>query len=134
MDCIIKKQINKTKERYDEVVLFKNDKELSNWIVTTFDKIPIDKDTQLTLMQDEKTPDKLKEAKFTEISFAAKIENGKLKEIKGEESLIFTYLPTKVSDFEFPFLVNGSFLTNASREGIHEDREWNKWLFKLIGE
>ena len=104
LDCIIKKQINKTKERYDEVVLFKNDKELSNWIVTTFDKIPIDKDTQLTLMQDEKTPDKLKEAKFTEISFAAKIENGKLKEIKGEESLIFTYLPTKVSDFEFPFL------------------------------
>lgn len=134
LDCIIKKQINKTKERYDEVVLFKNDKELSNWIVTTFDKIPIDKDTQLTLMQDEKTPGKLKEAKFTEISFAAKIENGKLKEIKGEESLIFTYLPTKVSDFEFPFLVNGSFLTNASREGIHEDREWNKWLFKLIGE
>lgn len=134
LDYTIEKQICKIEESYNEVKLLKNDKELSSWIVTTFDKIPIDDETQIALKQDDKTPDKLKEAKFTEISFAAKIENGKLKEIKGEESLIFTYLPTKVLDFEFPFLVNGSFLTNASREGIHEDRVWNQWLFQLIGE
>jgi len=134
LDYTIEKQIHKIEESYNEVKLLKNDKELSSWIVTTFDKIPIDDETQIALKQDDKTPDKLKEAKFTEISFAAKIENGKLKEIKGEESLIFTYLPTKVLDFEFPFLVNGSFLTNASREGIHEDRVWNQWLFQLIGE
>ena len=112
----------------------KNDNELSNWIVTTFDKILIDDKTQIALKHDEKTPDKLKEAKLTEISFAAKIENGKLKEIHGEESLIFTYLPTKEISFEFPFLVNGNFLTSASRESIHEDRVWNQWLFHLIGE
>ncbi len=134
LDYTIEKLIHKIEESYNEVKLLKNDKELSSWIVTTFDKIPIDDETQIALKQDDKTPDKLKEAKFTEISFAAKIENGKLKEIKGEESLIFTYLPTKVLDFEFPFLVNGSFLTNASREGIHEDRVWNQWLFQLIGE
>lgn len=133
-DYVIEKRIQESNESYYEVKLLKNDKELSNWIVKTFDKIPIDDETQLALKQDDKTPDKLKEAKFTEISFAAKIENGKLKEIKGEESLIFTYLPTKVLDFEFPFLVNASFLTNASREGIHEDRIWNQWLFQVIGE
>lgn len=134
LDYTIDKQIHKIEESYNEVKLLKNDKELSSWIVTTFDNIPIDDETQIALKQDDKTPDKLKVAKFTEISFAAKIENGKLKAIKGEESLIFTYLPTKVIDFEFPFLVNGSFLTNASREGIHEDRVWNQWLFQLIGE
>ncbi len=134
LNYTIEKQIHKIEKSYNEVKLLKNDKELSSWIVTTFDKIPIDDETQIALKQDDKTPDKLKEAKFTEISFAAKTENGKLKEIKGEESLIFTYLPTKVLDFEFPFLVNGSFLTNASREGIHEDRVWNQWLFQLIGE
>ena len=88
----------------------------------------------LLIKQDDKTPEKLKEAEFTEISFAAKIEEGKIKPLKKEESLIFTYLPTKVSDFEFPFLVNGSFITNAAREGLHEDRIWNQWLFKLVAE
>ena len=134
LDYTIEKQIHKTEENFIEVKLIKNNKEISSWIVTTFDKIPIDYETQIALKQDDKTPDKLKEAKFTEISFAAKIENGKLKEITGEESLIFTYLPTKVQDIKFPFLLNGSFLTNASREGIHEDRVWNQWLFQLIGE
>jgi hypothetical protein len=71
---------------------------------------------------------------FTEISFAAKIEGNQIRELKEWESLIFTYLPTKVSDFKFPFLVNGSFLTNAAREGIHEDKIWNQWLFELITE
>jgi len=134
LDYTIEKQIYKIEKSYNEVKLLKSDKELSNWIVKIFDNIQIDNATQVSLKQDDKTPDKLKDAKLTEISFAAKIENGKIKAIKGEESLIFTYLPTKVSSFEFPFLVNGSFLTNASREGIHEDRIWNQWLFQLIGE
>jgi len=134
MEYTIERDIYKIEDSYNEIRLLKNDIELSCWLVTTFNNIPIDDETQTALKQDEKTPDKLKSAKYTEISFAAKIENGKIKEVKGEESLIFTYLPTKVTDFEFPFLVNGSFLTNASREGIHEDRVWNIWLFQLIGE
>ncbi len=130
----IEKKLSDSRDGYTEVELLKNDTALSDWIVTTFDNIPIDEQTLIALKQDDKTPDKLKEAKFTEISFAAKIEKGKIKAIEGEESLIFTYLPTKVRDFKFPFLVNGSFLTNASREGIHEDRIWNQRLFQLIGE
>lgn len=134
MEYTIERDIYKIEDSYNEIRLLKNDIELSCWLVTTFNNIPIDDETQMALRLDDKTPDKLKQAKFTEISFAAKIEDGKLKEIKGEESLIFTYLPTKVLDFGFPFLVNGSFLTNASREGIHEDRLWNQWLFQFIGE
>jgi hypothetical protein len=118
----------------NEVTLLKDGKEISSWITKSFEMIPISNETKDTLKQDDKTPEKLKEAAFTEISFASKIEQGKIKSLKKEESLIFTYLPTKVSDFEFPFLVNGSFITNAAREGLHEDRIWNQWLFKVVAE
>lgn len=121
-------------DSFNEVTLLKDGKEISSWLTKTFEQIAIPSDTKKELIQDEKTPEKLKGANFTELSFAAKIEEGKLKSLNREESLIFTYLPTKVSDFEFPFLVNGSFLTNAAREGLHEDRVWNQWLFKLTAE
>jgi len=129
----IEKSINNKEKYFDEVSLLKNNKEDTQWIVTTFEKIQIDAEAKAELGKDDKTPDKLKKAEFTEISFAARIEKGRIKSLKGEESLVFTYLPTKVIDFEFPFLVNGNFLTNASREAIHEDRFWNKWLFEIIG-
>lgn len=133
ISSIEKKVINQD-IAFNEVTLSKDGKEISSWLTKSFEKIPISTDTKVALQQDDKTPEKLKEAKFTEISFAAKIEEGKIKPLKKEESLIFTYLPTKVSDFEFPFLVNGSFITNAAREGLHEDRIWNQWLFKLVAE
>ena len=108
--------------------------EISSWITKTFDNITVPDKTKEELKRDDKTPKKLKDAEFTEISFAAKIEKGKIRELEEGDSLIFTYLPTKVSNFKFPFLVNGSFLTNAAREGIHEDNVWNQWIFELIAE
>lgn len=130
----IEKKIISQDIAFNETTLYKDGKEISSWLTKTFEQISIPQDTKEELSQDEKTPEKLKEADYTELSFAAKIEEGKLKSLKSEESLIFTYLPTKVSDFEFPFLINGSFLTNAAREGLHEDRVWNQWLFKLTAE
>jgi hypothetical protein len=130
----IEKKIISQDTAFNEATLFKDGKEISSWLTKTFEQISIPPETKDELRQDEKTPEKLKEADYTELSFAAKIEEGKLKSLKSEESLIFTYLPTKVSDFEFPFLINGSFLTNAAREGLHEDRVWNQWLFKLTAE
>ncbi|MFT6923330.1 MAG: hypothetical protein ACJA1C_002343 [Crocinitomicaceae bacterium] len=118
---------------FNEVSLLKNDKEISSWITKTFNNITVPNKTKEELKEDD-TPKKLQDAEFTEISFAAKIEKGKIIELKERDSLIFTYLPTKVSDFKFPFLVNGSFLTNAAREGIHEDKVWNQWLFEIIAE
>jgi len=130
----IEKKIVSQEPDFNEVALFKYEKEISSWITKTFGDIPVPVKTKEELKQDEKTPKKLKDAEFTEISFAAKIEGNKIKALKEAESLIFTYLPTKVNDFKFPFLVNGSFLTNAAREGIHEDKIWNQWLFELIAE
>ena len=131
---IIEKSIINKEKYFDEVSLLKNNNETTQWIVTTFEEIPIDNETQVELGKDEKTPDKLKKAKITEISFAARIENKRIKALKGEESLIFTYLPTKIIDFEFPFLVNGNFLTTTNRQEIHTDRIWNISLFRLIAE
>ncbi|MDQ6471915.1 DUF3883 domain-containing protein [Flavobacterium sp. LHD-80] len=83
---------------------------------------------------DDDTPEKLKEIEITEISFAAKVEDGNIKILSKDERLIFTYLPTKVNDMNFPFIVNGNFITNASRESLHKDSAWNKWLFELVAE
>ncbi len=132
--CSIEKKIKSQDHSFNEVVLYNDGKEISSWITKTFEEIAIPEETKVELKQDGKTPEKLKIAEYTELSFAAKIERGKIKPLQNEESLIFTYLPTKVLDFTFPFLLNGSFLTNAAREGLHEDRIWNQWLFKLTAE
>ena len=117
---------------FQRVSLWKNTQEISSWLVKYFDSIPIDAHTRQELKKDEKTPLKLKEAEFTEIAFAARVESDRIRALKGDESLVFTYLPTKVADFAFPFLVNGSFLTNAAREALHEDRIWNQWLIGVV--
>lgn len=130
----IEKKVISEDTQFNQLSLFKDGKQDSSWLVRLFGDIPISEETKEALKQDEKTPEKLKGATFTEISFAAKIEDGKIKPLRDDEGLIFTYLPTKFSGFKFPFLVNGSFLTNAAREGLHEDRVWNQWLMTLVGE
>lgn len=130
----IEKKIISNDTAFNQATLYKDGKEISSWIIKTFEQISIPQNTKEALRQDEKTPEKLKEADYTELSFAAKIEEGKIIELKKDESLIFTYLPTKCDKFNFPFLVNGSFLTTAAREDLHEDRVWNQWLFKLTAE
>lgn len=112
------------------VTIKKNGHTQSEWIVKDFTNLSIPEEIQIEINKDDKTPKKLKESKFTNISFAAKIVDGKLKRIENE-SIIFTYLPTKIN-WKFPFLVNADFLTNAAREAFHEDRFWNEWLFKMV--
>lgn len=114
---------------YPTVLLKKNGQTHSEWIIKEF-TLPIDESIQEQLKRDEKSPKKLQQSKNTTISFAAKIQDSKLVAIK-EYALIFTYLPTKIN-LGFPFLVNADFLTNAPREGFHEDRIWNQWLFKQV--
>ena len=76
-------------------------------------------------------PAKLKEATKTKITFAAKIEDGIICTIT--DAVLYTYLPTKVDEFGFKFLVNADFLTTASREQIHFKNIWNRFLFTQIG-
>lgn len=126
---IVKSEIA-DKKYYKEICISKNGETISVWITNTFDKIPIEVKVRTELQNDDKTPVKLQNAEFAEISLAAKVENGKLKALCGNESLIYTFLPTKVNSFQFPFIINSSFLTNASREELHEDRLWNQWLME----
>jgi hypothetical protein len=114
--------------------LYKNDINISNWYLRT-GSYPIPPDIKKELQEDIKSPKKLQEMIRAELSFAFKLE-ADLKSISllpSNESCIFTYLPTSVSEFGFPFLVNSNFLVDAGREKLHKDRIWNKWLFKVIG-
>jgi hypothetical protein len=133
LSLTIEKTETKKTTTYTEINLQKNGNSISNWIVYSFDGIPIEENIRLELLNDEKTPIKLQNAKVAEISFAARIEKGKLKPLSGNESLVFTFLPTKVTSFQFPFLINSSFLTSANREEIHDDRIWNQWLMETAG-
>jgi len=110
--------------------LKRNDRILSEWLVKT-ELFAIPENVQEEINADEKSPKKLKEAQRTEISFAIQIDKGKLKPVEKENRLIFTYLPTSIN-YDFPFLVNASFLTDAGRQHLHYDTFWNQWLFTQI--
>lgn len=131
-NLISEKELSKTEKFLLSSVSLVANNEQTDWILGDFIGIELDNKTKTALRQDEKVPKRLKETLFTNISFAGKInDKGDLIEIK-ENSLIFTYLPTKINK-GFPFLVNADFLTNAPREGFHEDRFWNIWLFEQVG-
>lgn len=101
-----------------------------NWVVKDY-IIPIPQETRDEMQNEKLIPAKLKEATRTKIIFAARVDGTKI--IPVANSVLFTYLPTKVSDFGFPFLVNADFLTTASRESIHFKNIWNRFIFKQIG-
>lgn len=114
----------------DVTILKRNGNTLSEWLIKT-EQFSIPVDVQTEINADDKSPKKLKEAKQTEISFAIQVEKGRLKAVEKGNRLIFTYLPTSIN-YEFPFLVNASFLTDAGRQHLHQDTFWNNWLFKQI--
>lgn len=114
----------------ETTTLRRNNVILSEWLIKT-DNFDIPEDVQEEINADEKSPRKLKEAKRTEISFAIQLEKGRLKAVNKESRLIFTYLPTSIN-YDFPFLVNANFLTDAGRQHLHKDIFWNNWIFKQI--
>lgn len=131
LHCISKQTVSES-PAYRQVGLFSQQQLVSSWLLKTFDGIPLPATVQEQLEEDEKTPEKLRSATLTEVAFAARLANGSLTPLSRDESLLFTYLPTKVKELNFPFLANGTFLTNASREALHEDSTWNRWHFELL--
>ena len=103
---------------------------IENWIVKDY-IIPIPQETSDEIQNEKLIPAKLKEATLTKITFAVKIDDDKILPV--DNSVLYTYLPTKVNDFNFPFLINADFLTTASRESIHFKNIWNRFLFSQIG-
>ena len=117
------------------VVLSANGVEESRWLIHTNESVAVPENLKDLISADINTPDKLKEAKTFDLSFAIALDkNGKLKRLEREESLIYTYLPTsfRFGSDGFPFLVNANFITDAGRQQLHKDSEWNKLIFSKI--
>lgn len=114
----------------DNIIQVHSNEVTENWIVKDY-IIPISQEIREEMQNEKLIPAKLKEATLTKITFAAKIDGNKILPV--DNSVLFTYLPTKVNDFDFPFLVNADFLTTASRESIHFKNIWNRFLFTQIG-
>lgn len=114
----------------DNIVRIKSNEITEDWLIKDY-IIDIPTETQEALRNEKLVPKKLKEATKTKITFAAKIVNGNI--VPVNDAVLFTYLPTKVDDFGFKFLINADFLTTASRESIHYKNIWNRFLFSNIG-
>lgn len=117
------------------VALSANGVEESRWLIHTNESVAVPENLKDLISADINTPDKLKEAKTFDLSFAIALDkNGKLKRLEREESVIYTYLPTsfRFGSDGFPFLVNANFITDAGRQQLHKDSEWNKLIFSKI--
>ncbi|WP_199117842.1 sacsin N-terminal ATP-binding-like domain-containing protein [Pedobacter sp. ASV28] len=119
-----------TKEVADGVVdLYNGGRLESSWILKTMD-LAINDALSLKLKDLSETacPQKLKEAKATKLTFAAKVKDQQI--VPVERAVIYSYLPTKAKK-DFPFLINGDFLTNAERTELMPNI-WNEFLFREI--
>jgi hypothetical protein len=125
-----KKMFEVTKKTSEDVVdLYNNGKLQSSWIFKIMD-LPISNElsTKLNQLSETECPQKLKEATATKLTFAAQVKDQHLIAIK--RTVIYSYLPTKANK-EFPFLINGDFLTNAERTDLMPNI-WNEFLFTEI--
>lgn len=123
-----------TKNKSGKAISLKsNNEHLSDWL--TFDdiEIKISDDVKDAIISDKAVPPKLKEIDSTKINFICQVIDDKITPIAPETSFLFTYLPTNVNDYKFPFLVNADFLTTANRQSIHIKNKWNLFLFEEIG-
>jgi hypothetical protein len=102
----------------------------SEWMLRTF-TLEVDEATRERIEWDTRIPKKLRSVTKTDLSFAIPLNDQKIQPVEEQDSLVFTYLPTSVN-FGFPFLVNGSFITDAGRQHLHDDLYWNNWLFSQI--
>ncbi|WP_318507847.1 sacsin N-terminal ATP-binding-like domain-containing protein [Bacillus sp. T3] len=109
--------------------IYYNEQIRSTWLIKDFIiNVPAELKKKLNQLSDQECPEKLKLTNKTKLTFAAKIEDGKLVRVK--ESLIYSYLPTKLN-MQFPFLINGDFILNAERSDLLEN-DWNFFLLFQI--
>lgn len=93
--------------------------------------IPIPPEIREALQNDRHVPEKLKNATLTQISFAAKVEDGEIAKLNNP--VLYAYLPTSVNNFSFPFIVNADFSLQGNREQLHVKSIWNQFLFSEMG-
>ena len=117
------------------VVLSSNENEDSRWLTYINPEVAVPKELYKDIKADINTPQKLKDSKTFDLSFAIRIDSkGKIEKLSKEESVVYTYLPTsyRFADEGFPFLVNANFITDAGRQQLHKNSEWNKLIFSKI--
>ena len=125
----IKIQKQKKGERFE---LLCNENPIDEWIIDDFD-FSVSQEIRDAMSNDKIVPPKLKEIQKSKLSFACQIKDNEIINISPEKSYLFTYLPTNVNDYKFPFLVNADFLTTANRQSIHIKNSWNLYLFEQVG-
>ncbi len=122
-------EINRLESNYIE--LKKNGEIEARWLINTIN-LGVPAELSSALKDERNIPEKLLNAKNIELTLAAKIGENGIEELTTSEKLLYSYLPTDETKYQFPVLVNTSFLTNANREHLHADSKWNQWLFKSI--
>lgn len=110
----------------------KNGEVVSRWLMHTTKPFEVPQSIREKMTEDsDHYPEKLREARKASISFAIAIDkDGKIDKIDSTQNNIFAFLPTSVSSYKFPFIVNANFITDAGRQNLHKDYIWNQWLFE----
>ena len=115
----------------DITTISRNGRVVSQWLTHTTSPFDVPSSIHEQMEEDkDHYPEKLREATKASISFAIKIENGKIAKLDERTNNIYSFLPTTVSRYDFPFFVNSNFITDAGRQNLHQDYIWNQWLFE----
>lgn len=118
-----------TQDGISTVELLRNNVPQSSWMLKS-ETVSVPSDVKLAIVRDFNTPDKLKGAESLIISFAVCLDGDKIVPIK--DAAVFTFLPTSYRRLKEPFLVNANFITDAGRQQLHQENEWNKLIFSKI--
>lgn len=115
----------------DITTISRNGEVISQWLTHTTSPFDVPSSIHEQMEEDkDHYPEKLREATKASISFAIRIEDGKIVKLDEGANNIYSFLPTTVSLYDFPFIVNSNFITDAGRQNLHQDYIWNQWLFE----
>lgn len=120
------------REENGKISLGSNNFPKLNWLSKSFD-ILIPDGIKQALTSDQNIPDKFKNATQIDLTLCAQLKDGSIDKLNNSDKLLYSYLPTDETKYNFPVLVNASFLTTANRESLHVESIWNQWLFEQIG-
>lgn len=126
-DTLVRKVARKVHN--GEILLLIDDEVVSRWLIKS-DVISVTKEVKAYIAQNPASvPQKLKDASEIEVSFAISVDDkGELRKV--ENSVAYTFLPTSYGNLAAPFLINSNFITDAGRQQLQQDSEWNKLIFK----
>ena len=106
----------------------------NDWCISELNKVLIPIEIQQEINSkigiDDRIPEKYRDISSSLISFATKVTAGKV--TPTEDTRLYAYLPTDLN-FGFPFLINGDFIPDGSRDKLFDDIDWNLFLFEEAG-